>query len=472
MLALRLVALLSNKPKQKLYSPTALSFEPFVSIIIACANEPANLLAKTLDSMSKLKYHAFEVVLIDNNNTNMKNWQKIKEKCSSLGEKFKFIHIDSVKGFKAGALNLALRYLNPKSEILAIVDADYLVDKDFLNKTVGYFNNPKVGIVQAPQDYYDFKNNPGLYCDYLAFFSVFMNQAERFNAVTFTGTMGLIRRSLFDKTLKWNEWCITEDTEAGLFIHSLGYGGVYLDKSFGRGMMPLSYHSLVKQRTRWSYGNTQILKKDLWPILTNRSFNWQQKISFITQLTAWVHFELVIAMIFLASAVRYSLYRGNASVLIGKLSSIALVSSLLVYFLFYLFGLHKRASIFDRIKGLFAHYGLLFSMSYSWIYCLFGGRLGFQVTEKQKIRSNHFHVEGTGKELIIPILFVSGGIIMLAQSQMSLIWFTPILIYIIIEIIGVYYLSKKFKDLDENCPTSSIMENGSTSQVRRVRTYR
>ena len=86
-----------------------------------------------------------------------------------------------------------------------------------------------------------------------------MNQAQRLNLVTFTGTMGLIRADLIRNGLKWNEWCITEDVEAGVHINSKGYKGVYIEESLGKGLMPFDYASLIKQRQRWTYGNMQVI---------------------------------------------------------------------------------------------------------------------------------------------------------------------------------------------------------------------
>lgn len=405
------------------------------------------MLRNTLEAMARLDYQAYEVVVIDNNNTNKKNWQAIQKICQELGPRFVFIHIDTVSGFKAGALNVCLQYVAPQSELLAIVDADYEVNSDFLAATAPYFNDPKIGIVQTPQDYSDRSVNQGLYADYQSFFALFMNQAQQYNAVTFTGTMGIVRRNLFDKGLRWNEWCITEDTEAGIYIHVLGYRGVYIDRSFGKGMMPLSYPSLLKQRKRWSYGNAQILIKDLIPILTNRRFTWRQKVSFLTQLTAWFHFELLLGMCFIASVANMLLYHSVWSRIAWRACLIMLSLSLLVYAYFYLQGLRsKQVHFADRMVGLLAHYGMLFTMSFSWIYCLAGGRLEFQVTNKNK-SANRAWGSHIASELIITVLYVAGGLGITLGRHNSPWWLMPIGVLIAIQTAGICYLAKKFKEL-------------------------
>src|SRR5205807_638885 len=87
-----------------------------------------------------------------------------------------------------------------------------------------------------------------------------MSRAEH-NAIIFGGTMGLVRRGALDRIGGWDEWCITEDAEASLRLLGLGYRGLYDPRSYGAGLMPLSFEGLKKQRFRWAFGGVQILKK-------------------------------------------------------------------------------------------------------------------------------------------------------------------------------------------------------------------
>src|SRR5205823_3742389 len=81
------------------------------------------------------------------------------------------------------------------------------------------------------------------------------------NSIIFAGTMGLLRRSVLQKLGGWNEWCITEDAETSLRILKAGYSGLYVARSFGRGIMPLTFASLKSQRFRWCFGGMQILRR-------------------------------------------------------------------------------------------------------------------------------------------------------------------------------------------------------------------
>ncbi len=98
------------------------------------------------------------------------------------------------------------------------------------------------------------------------FFKVGMVSRAGRNAIIFAGTMGLVRRSVLDAIGGWDQRIITEDAEASLRILAAGHRAVYVPTAFGRGIMPLSYEGLRKQRYRWAFGGIQILRRH-WRLL-------------------------------------------------------------------------------------------------------------------------------------------------------------------------------------------------------------
>jgi hypothetical protein len=161
-------------------------------------------------------------------------------------------------------LNFALAHTAPEAEVVGSIDADYIVQPDFLRALVPAFANPQVGFVQAPQDYRGQGSDPfaeSTYHGYKYFFEVSMPVRNEHNAIIFCGTMGLIRKTALQEIGGWDEWCITEDAEASLRILKLGYESLYVKRSFGRGLMPYTFEGLKKQRFRWCFGGIQILKK-------------------------------------------------------------------------------------------------------------------------------------------------------------------------------------------------------------------
>lgn len=422
-------------------------YKPFVSIHVACKNEPAEIVNETIEALTKLDYDNYEVILIHSNNQDKNNWMKIKKYVESCGDNYIFVHLDTVSGFKAGALNyLNENHMSKSADVVAIVDCDYIVRPDFLTKTVGYFNDPKVGIVQAPQDYFN-KNsyNIGLFYEYKSFFTLVMHQAQRFNLVNFTGTMGLIRASLLkDNDLKWNEWCITEDTEAGTHINSIGYRGVYVDESLGSGLMPYNYNSLARQRQRWVYGNSQIIGKDLYYVMINKAFNILQKISFIAQLVTWMHFEIVIALMYLLTTLlNLSGVHNDLLLASNNVLAISLIISLIGNLIYFIFGLRKETSIINRLKAFLVHYGLIYIMSSGWLLYVIGYKLGFNVTSK-KISGDKFNVNQLLLELSTSIVLLVILLIKVYSNNITAIDLAAIGLFLIAEISGVIYLNRSF----------------------------
>lgn len=237
---------------------------PKVSIHIPAYFEPVEMLKQTLDAVSRLDYPNFECVVIINNTPDPEFWQPIQDHCRSLGERFKFINAEKVKGFKAGALRIAMERTAVDAEIIGIIDADYVVRPDWLKDLVPVFADPRVGLVQAPQEHRDGDRSLMHYImngEYAGFFDIGMVQRNEYNAIIVHGTMCLIRRAAMDMAGGWAGDTICEDTDLGLAIIEQGWLTHYTNERYGHGLLPDTYEAFKKQRHRWAYGGFQIVKK-------------------------------------------------------------------------------------------------------------------------------------------------------------------------------------------------------------------
>ena len=237
---------------------------PKVSIHIPAYFEPVEMLKQTLDAVSRLDYPNFECVVIINNTPDPEFWQPIQDHCRTLGERFKFINAEKVKGFKAGALRIAMDRTAADAEIIGIIDADYVVQPDWLKDLVPVFADPRVGLVQAPQEHRDGDRSLMHYImngEYAGFFDIGMVQRNEFNAIIVHGTMCLIRRAAMDMAGGWAGDTICEDTDLGLAIIEHGWLTHYTNHRYGHGLLPDTYEAFKKQRHRWAYGGFQIVKK-------------------------------------------------------------------------------------------------------------------------------------------------------------------------------------------------------------------
>ena len=177
------------------------AYAPKVSIHVPACCEPPEMLSATLDAVARLDYPNLECVVVINNTPDPALWRPIEEHCRALGERFKFIRLENHTGYKAGALRVALENTAADADIIGVIDADYVVEPDWLRDLVPLFADPRVGLVQSPQDHRDGDRSlmhPAMNAEYAGFFDIGMVQRNEFNAIIVHGTMCLIRRAAID----------------------------------------------------------------------------------------------------------------------------------------------------------------------------------------------------------------------------------------------------------------------------------
>jgi cellulose synthase/poly-beta-1,6-N-acetylglucosamine synthase-like glycosyltransferase len=236
---------------------------PMVSLHIPSHNEPPELLIATIKAVEAIDYPNFEIVVLDNNTADPAVWGPVQEYCRGR-DRVRFVHVAPLSGYKAGACNLALRrYTDPRAEIIGLIDADDIVQPYYLRETVAYFSDPRVGFVQSFEGNRDYEGSSyytACVDSYQGFYLSVMSSREERDSVPFVGTMGLFRRSALEEIGGWNEWCISEDTEASLRVLKAGWSGRYVPRCFGRGIVPPTFAGLNTQRHRWCFGAMQILR--------------------------------------------------------------------------------------------------------------------------------------------------------------------------------------------------------------------
>ena len=279
-------------------------FAPKVSIHIPAYREPPDMLKATLDAVARLQYPNFECVVVINNTPDPSFWRPIEEHCRALGERFKFVNVDNLAGFKAGALRLALAHTASDASIIGVIDADYVVQADWLKDLVPAFADPQVALVQAPQDHRDADRtlmHRAMNGEYAGFFDIGMVMRNEANAIVTHGTMCLMRRSAVEAAGGWSSDTICEDTDLGLTLLEQGWQVHYTNRRYGHGLLPDTFEAYKKQRYRWAYGGFQILKKH-WRQLLPQSHRLtsEQKREFALGWLNWLGAEslgVVVAML-------------------------------------------------------------------------------------------------------------------------------------------------------------------------------
>jgi exo-beta-1,3-glucanase (GH17 family)/cellulose synthase/poly-beta-1,6-N-acetylglucosamine synthase-like glycosyltransferase len=262
-----IAAIAFGRPPRRLANAPSLIPEaaaPKVSIHVPACCEPPDMLNTTLDAVARLDYPNFECVVVINNTPDPALWRPVEEHCRTLGERFKFIRVENLAGYKAGALRLALSHTAPDAEIIASIDADYVLDPDWLKDLAPLFADPHVGFVQSPQDHRDGARSlmhAAMNSEYAGFFDIGMVQRNEFNGVVMHGTMCLIRRAAIEDAGGWSSETIVEDTDLGLSILERGWIAHYTNRRYGRGLLPDTFEAYKRQRHRWAFGGFQLVRK-------------------------------------------------------------------------------------------------------------------------------------------------------------------------------------------------------------------
>jgi cellulose synthase/poly-beta-1,6-N-acetylglucosamine synthase-like glycosyltransferase len=295
-----------RRPRRLLDAPPLVpeAFAPKVSIHIPAYCEPPEMLIATLDAVARLEYPNFECVLVINNTPDPAMWRPVEDHCRTLGDRFKFVRIEGLSGFKAGALRLALSHTAKDAEIIGVIDADYVVESNWLKDLVPQFADLQVGLVQAPQDHRDGGRSVMhhvMNAEYAGFFDIGMVQRNEVNAIIVHGTMCLIRRTALDSVGGWSSDTIVEDSDLGIAILANGWLAHYTNRRYGYGLLPDTFEAYKRQRQRWAFGGFQLVRKHWRHLLPwMPAFSREQKREFALGWLNWLGAEsvgLVVALL-------------------------------------------------------------------------------------------------------------------------------------------------------------------------------
>ncbi len=277
---------------------------PFISIHLACANEPPGMVIESVESLLAIDWPAFEVIVVDNNTSDPDAREKLAAWMAARRDsRLRFAQWVQLPGYKAGALNQALALTDPAAQWIAVVDADYVVDPQWFRQVQNHFQDPAVGLVQAPQAHRHWSAHRFgrmMNWETAGFFRIGMHHRDERNAIIQHGTMTLVRAADL-RRLGWNEDCICEDTELGLRLLQSGYRAVYVDRQLGTGLLPRDFSAYARQRKRWAQGATQIFRLHAGSLLGRSRLTLAQRYHFLAGWLPWLgdtlHFLFTIIVI-------------------------------------------------------------------------------------------------------------------------------------------------------------------------------
>ncbi|MEE9205604.1 MAG: glycosyltransferase [Acidimicrobiia bacterium] len=192
---------------------------------------------------------------------------------------------------KAGNLNSALEHI--EADIVAVVDADHVVLPGILTNTLGYFDDPKIAVVQTPQDFYNVdsfehqdRGEDGEKFNEQAVFNRLIHPAKyRWNAVSWCGTGALVRVEALRDVGGVATDSLTEDIQTSIRMHKAGWQLVAHNEVLARGLAATTMPQYMLQRERWARGAMQVMKSER--LLTSRALTPAQRLAYSATLFAW-----------------------------------------------------------------------------------------------------------------------------------------------------------------------------------------
>jgi exo-beta-1,3-glucanase (GH17 family)/cellulose synthase/poly-beta-1,6-N-acetylglucosamine synthase-like glycosyltransferase len=395
---------------------------PKVSIHIPAYREPPDMLKQTLDAVSRLDYPNFECVVIVNNTPAPEFWQPIQDHCRALGERFIFINAEKVEGFKAGALRIAMARTAADAEIIGVIDADYVVQPNWLKDLVPAFVDPRVGLVQAPQDHRDGDRSLMHYImngEYAGFFDIGMVQRNEANAIIVHGTMCLIRRAAMDMAGGWAGDTICEDTDLGLAIIEHGWLTHYTNKRYGFGLLPDTYEAFKKQRHRWAYGGFQIVRKHWRRFLPGASrLSPDQKREFTLGWLNWLGAESLGVVVALLNLIWVPIVAFADIAIPDKILTLPIIAAFLVSLIHFvtLYRLRVPVKAAQMLGAMIAAMSVQWTVSRAVANGLITEHLPFARTSKGGLSSMSIEFQAFW-EAVIGVLLLIGAAVLIASNN-------------------------------------------------------
>jgi cellulose synthase (UDP-forming) len=192
---------------------------------------------------------------------------------------------------KAGNLNHALQH--SQAELVVVFDCDHAPKRDFLTRTLGYFDDPRVGFVQTPQDFYNLDSyqhrrggrSRSVWTEQSLFFRVIQRGKDRWNAAFFCGSCAVVRRTALDGIGGFATGTVTEDLHTSIRLHAKGWQSVYHAEPLAFGLAPESIEPFIAQRLRWGQGAMHVWRKE--GILTHKGLSWAQRLNYLASVMTY-----------------------------------------------------------------------------------------------------------------------------------------------------------------------------------------
>ncbi len=238
---------------------------PRVTIQLPVFNEKY-VVERLIEYVVKIRYprELLEIQVLDDS---IDETQEIaRKKCEEKkkeGYNINYIHREDRTGFKAGALENGMNLT--KGEFIAVFDADFLPPEDFLERTIHFFTDDNIGMIQARWDHVNRRYSLLTECQSILLDGHFMiehtarNRSGRF--FNFNGTAGIWRKKTIIDAGGWQHDTLTEDLDLSYRAQLKGWNFIYLPDLTVPAELPIEMTAFKSQQFRWAKGSIQTFLK-------------------------------------------------------------------------------------------------------------------------------------------------------------------------------------------------------------------
>jgi cellulose synthase/poly-beta-1,6-N-acetylglucosamine synthase-like glycosyltransferase len=243
--------------------PQAPNSWPKVTVQLPIYNE-LYVVERLIDAVAKLNYpgELLQIQILDDSTD--ETGALIQAKVLAYPNlNFEYLHRTNRTGFKAGALKEALP--SAQGEFIAIFDADFVPDPDFLIKALPYFSSPQVGMVQSRWTHLN--QNYSILTELQAFAldAHFLIEQQGRNQqgafINFNGTAGIWRKSCILDAGNWHDDTLTEDLDLSYRAQRKGWKFVYRPEIESPAELPPILSAIKSQQFRWTKGGAECAVK-------------------------------------------------------------------------------------------------------------------------------------------------------------------------------------------------------------------
>lgn len=273
---------------------------PLVTVQLPLYNEQY-VVERLIEAVCRLDYprDRLEIqVLDDSTDETVAVARGVVERYAALGHPITFRHRTNRHGFKAGALQAGMA--EARGEFIAIFDADFVPSPDFLRRTIDFFTDRRLAMVQTRWGYINRDYSWLTKIESILLDGHFvMEHGARYRTglfFNFNGTAGVWRRTAIEDAGGWQHDTLTEDTDLSYRAQLKGWHFLYLPEVECPSELPVEMNAFKVQQARWAKGLIQTSRKILPRLLRRRDLSLHHKIEAWCHLTANISYPLMIVL--------------------------------------------------------------------------------------------------------------------------------------------------------------------------------